>query len=88
VVADPPGTWHYDSQNQMDVRAEKQLPLRHVLGGSGRVGLQLECYNIFNVAPVTILGGAGINNITGPAFGQIIHTTPPRTFRIGARVTF
>ena len=84
ITADPTGTWRYDTQNQLDVRGEKQFRLR----GGKLIGVQFEGFNMFNNAATTILGSAGIGSVTGGSFGVISHVVPPRTFRLGARFTF
>ena len=84
ITADPTGTWRYDTQNQLDVRGEKQFRLR----GGKLIGLQVEGYNMLNNSATTILGSAGVGSVTGGNFGQISHVVPPRTFRLGTRFTF
>ena len=59
----------------IDLRLEQSFDL-----STGRIGLILDAFNLFNSAPSTDEG-----NITGSNYGQIESVLAPRLFRLGVR---
>lgn len=85
IFAEPTGTYRHDTRSLLDVRLEKQIPIR-----SGKVGLMLEGFNVLNNnASVDFTAtDIGRGRTTGPNFGRVSRIVPARTARFGIRYTF
>jgi outer membrane receptor protein involved in Fe transport len=78
VFAEPRGESQTDTVSQLDLRFEQDFAL-----GSGRIGVTLDVFNLFNAAAITDYG-----DITGVDYGRPQNVQRPRSARIGARYTW
>ena len=78
VFAERRGSSKTDDQAKLDLRVEQKLSL-----ASGRIGLILDVFNVFNSAPVLEEG-----TLTGVDYGDPRGIATPRLARFGARFTW
>ena len=81
VRAEPIGAQRFDTEKQLDMRAEKKFDV----GGARRLGVILDLFNVFNASTVT---GVQQTRIDHADFGKPGEILLPRTLRIGARFEF
>ena len=80
VLAEPRGTYHLGSTNNIQLRLGKSISLTP----TKRIRLSLDAYNIFNVdTPLTIQ-----NNSTQKNYGSLLTIYTPRRIQLGARFEF
>ena len=82
VVAEPRGTYSLPAVNDLQVRIDKDFPLR----GSRRVRVSVDVYNLFNSD--TALTVRNNSSEAGSDFGQALSVAPPRRAMLGIRVEF
>jgi outer membrane receptor protein involved in Fe transport len=81
VRAEPIGAQRFDTEKTLDLRAEK----RFEVGGTRRLGVILDVFNVFNASTVT---GVQQTRIDLADFGKPGEILLPRTLRVGARFEF
>jgi outer membrane receptor protein involved in Fe transport len=81
VRAEPIGAQRFDTEKQLDLRAEKKFEI----GGGRRLGVILDVFNVFNASTVTAVQQTRIDL---PTFGRPGEIMLPRSLRLGARFEF
>jgi hypothetical protein len=79
ILVEPIGRRRQDDITTLDLRIEKQLPVRP----GTRIGLYLDLYNLLNANPALT-----INWVTGPRFEYPQSVLPPRIARFGVKFNF
>ncbi|MBI1874043.1 MAG: TonB-dependent receptor [Acidobacteria bacterium] len=83
ILAEPRGTYSMEPVNDLQVRLDKDV----AFGGSQRLRLSMDIFNIFNTG--TVLTVRNNSSQTGEAlFGQTNTVVRPRTFQLGIRYQF
>ncbi len=88
VRVEPQGTRRTDATNTIDLRVEKTF-VRAVAGQT--VGLFFDASNLNNQGIAANSGGCcgtGVQQLSGPSFGEPAGWTDPRTLRVGLRFLF
>jgi hypothetical protein len=85
VRIEPRGTRRNTGINQLDLRLAKLVRL----GGSRTLQVYGDIFNTGNQgAAIRLFGTLGVVDTSGATFGTPTEWTPPRTLRLGARLTF
>jgi hypothetical protein len=79
ILLEPLGSQRLPSQNNLDLRVEKGVPLHN-----GQLLLTADIFNLFNTADVTAVD----DHFGDPTFGTPIGYTNPRSIRLGLRCSF
>jgi outer membrane receptor protein involved in Fe transport len=81
ILAQPRGDFEMPSTNDLQLRVDKDIPL----GGTKRLRLSVDIYNVFNVnTPVNIQN----NSTQSIPFGTTINIFQPRRAQVGFRFEF
>lgn len=79
IWAEPLNANRLDNVFLTDLRAEKLLSM----GRGARLGLMLDCFNVFNSAAVR-----GVNSTSGASYLRVSSIINPRVFKLGVRLTY
>jgi hypothetical protein len=84
ILAEPRGTRRVDAINNLDLRAEKAIPL----GANRQVGIIADVFNVTNQGVPDSDWVVPVSTLSGPSLGLPVVWRSARQLRLMARVTF
>jgi len=84
VLSEPRGAFTLPATNDFQIRVDKTIRF----GGSQRLRLSMDVFNVFNAATVLTLQNNVSQATAANPFGQTLTIVRPRTFQIAARYQF
>jgi hypothetical protein len=85
IRIEPRGTRRTDAINRLDLRVEKIFP---IASQARTIGLAFDIFNLTNQGVIDNANGDGIQDTSGPHFGEPLAWTIPRQLRVLLRFTF